>query len=391
MTRGMCAVLLATTLVVTALAAPASADDPYDVPGDATITIEGDGSGHGRGLSQYGAKRAAEVEGLKVREILDFYYPDTSIGRIAGSVRVWISRDDDRNLRVDDEVGLTIRAGSRKWTPSIRRATQWRVKAKGARNVISYRTGSWHTFRTVRADVTFSARRTPLTLRTPDERLRYRGRLTTTRHDGERITVNTLRLEQYLRGVVPAEMPASWAQHALRAQAVASRTYAAFERSHFRRRAYHLCDTAACQNYRGVTAESSRSTKAVKATARDVLVYRQDLAFAQYSASNGGYTVSGNRPYLPAQADPYEGQSPDYYGWEVSVTAAELEKFYDLENLTEIQVSGRNGQGPRGGRVTELLLTTEGGDSPGTYPVAVDRFVSSFGLKSSLFEITDVS
>ena len=178
------------------------------------------------------------------------------------------------------------------------------------------------------------------------------------------MTVNVLPLEQYLRGVVPSEMrAATWPQHALRAQAVASRTYAVWRRAHALDRAYDICDTALCQVYGGATAEYPTSDKAVRATAREILTFRGSPAFAEYSASNGGYTVSGGRPYLPAKKDPYEGMSSDYYGWTVTIAASELEDFYNLENLTQIRIAARDGNGRWGGRVTRLEVTTEGGEN----------------------------
>jgi SpoIID/LytB domain protein len=227
---------------------------------------------------------------------------------------------------------------------------------------------------------------------TPNGKTRYRGALRSAVDDHRnRVTVNVLPLEQYLRGVVPLEMRAStWPQHALRAQAVASRTYAAWRRNHPMDIAYDICDTALCQVYGGASAEYSTSDKAVRATAREILTFRRKPAFTEYSASNGGYTVSGGKPYLPAKKDPYEGTSPDYYGWRVTISSEDLETFYGLENLTRIRIARRDGNGRWGGRVTKLTVTTEGGSSPGTYSVNVARFVSSFGLKSSLFTITSV-
>ena len=125
-------------------------------------------------------------------------------------------------------------------------------------------------------------------------------------------------------------------------------------------------------------------------TAARVLTHGGDLAFAQYSASNGGWTVDGGRRYLPAKEDAFEGTSPDYYGWKVRISAARIEDLYGLENLTAIEIVERDGNGTWGGRVTELEVTTEGGSQPGTYSVDVDRFVSTFGLRSSLFRIRSV-
>ena len=195
-------------------------------------------------------------------------------------------------------------------------------------------------------------------------------------------------MEKYVRGVVPAELSSIWPQQAMRAQAVASRTYAAYEREHTGNPDYDLCDTAACQAYGGATAETAKTDKAVGATARRVLTYDGETAFAQYSASNGGWTVDGGRPYLPAQEDPYEGSSTDFYGWSVEVTAADVEKAYNIDNLTSIAIETRDGRGPRGGRVETVRL--ENADTEWSGTVTGDSFRRNFGLFSTLFEITSV-
>src|SRR3990170_1865277 len=95
MSRGIRLVALTAAVVLVLPAAPAAADDPYDVPDDAVITIEGDGSGHGRGMSQYGAYSAAR-EGETYREILGTYYPRTRWKQLGGSIEVLVTADDDR-------------------------------------------------------------------------------------------------------------------------------------------------------------------------------------------------------------------------------------------------------------------------------------------------------
>lgn len=400
MSRGTTLTALTAALVLVLPAAPAVADDPFrGFPQDAVVTIEGDGSGHGAGLSQYGAYSAAR-QGVRYRRILRTYYPTTRVGSLGGSIRVLISADDDRALVVDAAPGLRIvttrpRTSTR---PAVRGAKRWRVVRRGDTHVVSFRKARWRVWKRVKGQVTLSARG-PLRLRTPDGPVAYRGALRSTVHRGERITVNELPMEQYLRGVVPAEMQAGWPQHALRAQAVAARSYAGFEREAWAARPYEICDTAACQAYGGADVESRASDRAVRRTAREVLTHDGETAYAQYSASNGGHTVEGPlfaASYLTARPDPWEGESRDYYDWTVTIPVTEIEAFYNLQDLTAIQVSRRDGNGRDrgnlrdGGRVTELLLTTEGGTSPGTYAVDVDRFRATFGLKSTLFEIAKV-
>jgi len=384
-----------TAAVVLGLTAPptsAATDPGYDVPGTGRITIRGDGSGHGIGMSQYGAYGAARAPySMTSRQILDFYYPGTERGSAAGALRVWISADRDRDLRVDDRKGLEIRkVGGRTWRPREPRATQWRVKAVTSRkHVIGYRTRTraWNTWKHVRGTVELAAGGKPLTLRTPAGAVRYRGALRSTRlRSGQRITVNVLPVEQYVRGVVPSEMPARWPQQALRAQAVAARTYAVHERGEGNTY-YDVCDTAACQAYGGASVEAAATTRAVTATARDVLTYDGEVALAMYSASNGGYTVDGGEPYLPAQPDLHEGDSADYYRWSRTFTTRRFEKAFGLGNLTYLQVESRDGRGPRGGRVTAVRMRTEDGFDQ---PVDGEKVRRNLALPSSLFQITGV-
>ena len=395
MSRGIRALAPAvTTAVVLGLAASpaAAADDPHEgFSQDAVVTITGDGSGHGIGMSQYGAYGAAN-DGLSHGQILDFYYPGTRVDGAGGSVKVWISDDDDRDLVVDARDGLTVATvGGRTWRPREPRATQWRVRPdRRGDNVVSFRTRTrtWRTWKVLSRAVQVAAGGRPLTLRTPDGQVRYRGALRTVGLASQRLTVNVLPLEDYVRGVVPAEMQAGWPQQALQAQAVAARTYAVHERE-AGNATYDVCDTAACQAYGGQSVEASATTRAVTATARDVLTYRGETAFAMYYASNGGHTVAGEggEPYLPAQPDPHEGRSRDYYGWTVKVPVRKMRREYDYDELALIGVEDRDGRGRRGGRVETVRVTAGSGF---TDTVTGDDFRIDWGLPSTLFEITRV-
>jgi peptidoglycan hydrolase-like amidase len=392
MSRGNRLLALAVVaLLVLTPTGPASADDPYDVPDDATVTIRGDGSGHGRGMSQYGAYSAAR-QGVRYRAILQTYYPKTRWKKAAGSIEVLVSRDDDNSLVVGHHKKLTVRSlkSGRTWQADARGATRWRVTRKPSGvNQVAYFNGRWRSWKKIRGNVQLAVGGGPLTLFTPKGKVRYRGALRSAVDDRRhRVTVNVLPLEQYLRGVVPSEMrAATWPQQALRAQAVASRTYAAWRRNHPLDVAYDICDTALCQVYGGASAEYPTSDKAVRATAREILTFRRRPAFAEYSASNGGYTVSGGTPYLPARKDPYEGTSKDYYGWTVRVTAAQMEAEYNYDDLDLIAIEDRDGLGPRGGRVLKVRVTAGSGF---TDTITGEDFRRDWGLPSTLFTITRV-
>ena len=386
--RIVVALALAVAVPTLVAASPASADDPYDVPDPATITITGDGYGHGVGMSQYGAYGAAN-DGRDFKQILSFYYPGTKLGDTAGKVAVLISADDDNDLVVDTRKGLTVHSLVTGKTSKLSEpgATRWRIRPSGSRSEISYRTRKWHTWRVLKGAVELAAAGQPLTLRTPDGPVDYRGALRSTRNaKGNRITVDVVPMEAYVRGVVTSEMFADWPQQALRAQAVASRTYAAYERAHTSRIGYDLCDTAACQAYGGASAESADGNQAVKATARRAVTYGGKVAFAQFSASNGGWTVADDRfPYLPAQQDPYEGTSKDYYDWSVDLSTEEIEAAYHIDNLTYIGVETRDGDGA--GHVATVRLKSDKGFD-GT--VTGRSFFEHFRLRSSMFRITNV-
>ena len=189
-------------------------------------------------MSQYGAQGAAK-QGLSTRQILAFYYPTTKTGSVGGSVRVLITASIGRATTVVARPGLAVLDLARGTTVQVptsgpaSKATLWRMSGSaGGRTQVSYRTDVWHAWRILQGDGEFRSSRAPLTLALGRGRVTYRGTLRSmapiskTTH---RITVNKVWLESYVKGVVPREMPASWRPAALRAQAVAARTYAEYE------------------------------------------------------------------------------------------------------------------------------------------------------------------
>ena len=152
-------------------------------------------------------------------------------------------------------------------------------------------------------------------------------------------------------------MPASWLPAALRAQAIAARTYAAFEVADSTNRVYQLCDSAACQVYVGETAEFASTNQATAATAGQIRTIHGAPAFTQYSASNGGWMSAGGEPYLVAEKDTFDPWSGNpYRSWTTKVTAAAIEKAWpSLGRLTGITIGTRDGNGLWGGRVEDDL------------------------------------
>ncbi len=108
--------------------------------------------------------------------------------------------------------------------------------------------------------------------------------------------INKLPLEDYLKGVVPSEMPSKWNTEALRAQAIAARSYAVATRTAGKHasKGFDLVDTTADQAYGGASAEKATTTKAVEDTRGIVLVQDKKVLPTYYHASSGGQTKVWN-------------------------------------------------------------------------------------------------
>ena len=138
---------------------------------------------------------------------------------------------------------------------------------------------------------------------------------------------------EYLIGAVAAEMPISWPDEALKAQAVCARTYAVCQTKH-RAQGFDICATTHCQVYQGTAASGANSDAAVDQTAGEFLYYSGRLVQeAVYYSSNGGASedslnVWGNDVgYLKGKIDPYEGKIASIiprYNWSTTFTASEL-------------------------------------------------------------------
>lgn len=134
----------------------------------------------------------------------------------------------------------------------------------------------------------------------------YRGYLIIQNKNKKLTVINNVELEDYLKGVVPSEMPSSWAIEALKAQAIAARSYALANLGKRASLGFDLKDTPEDQAYGGATAETSRTNNAVDETSGLVLTYNYKVVSAFYSASAGGHTVTSKQawgndlPYLRA-------------------------------------------------------------------------------------------
>ncbi|MFB8276488.1 SpoIID/LytB domain-containing protein [Nocardia colli] len=249
------------------------------------------GPGHGRGMSQLGAFANAQ-EGWTAENILGHYYPGATLGTVsANTVGIRLTARDDSTLDTYASTGLWV-------------AGQF-VEAGQAAHLTPLPTGGANVVVTVGCDGevlwqaatddpwVYPVNREPN--RPAAEHLTlcggsaYRGALGVATENGAARTVNRVDAEDYLLGVIPAEVQANWADkggaEALRAQAIAARSYVLAEH----RFPYaQSCDTTDCQVYPGTAKEDPRAAAAVVSTAGTVLLRDGRILRSEYSSAPGG-------------------------------------------------------------------------------------------------------
>ncbi|MGQ9782718.1 MAG: SpoIID/LytB domain-containing protein [Armatimonadota bacterium] len=181
------------------------------------------------------------------------------------------------------------------------------------------------------------------------------------------VLVNTVLIEDYLLGVVPAEMPPDYPMEALKAQAITARTYALVNLGKHSSEGFDLCDTTHCQKYDGVSAETERTTEAVRSTSNLVVVYNGRLATVMYTGDCGGATrdLSQIRPdvglsYLRGVVEPAD---MPHSSWQFSVPLSVLrDKLAECGVITATEITGISiSRTDKTGRVIDFEVTTDRG------------------------------
>lgn len=360
-----------------------------------SLTFTTAGWGHGRGMSQYGAQGAAK-QGLAHTDILGFYYPGTKLEQLPENdiIRVWITADTDNKVHVYPAKGLRVTdaKGASFTLPTGKKYTKWRLSRSGSTTRLYYRNSKGKYVRYTSKKLNLDAKQQwafdnpqsgKVKLYLAGGNRTYRGALALGFHDKGARTVNHVSMEDYLRSVVPSEMPASWKPEALKAQTVAARSYAARYRANLGGKyAYDICNTSSCQVYKGTMTEYSTTDQAVQATTGQVLTYKGQYAWTEFSSSNGGYSAKGDYAYLVAQADPYDASMNQIKSTTIKRSTIQS-KYPSIGTLKTITLT-RDGNGLWGGRVTQVTLT----GSKGTQKVSGTAFKSKLGLRETLFSIS---
>lgn len=421
------------TATATPTATPTPTPTATPTPGPITlpssITFYGRGYGHGVGLSQYGAYGRA-LDGQTAPQIIATYYKGTTIGTMANTrVRVLVLRDFKATSAAPlqvygrgatwsiDGIANTFPADARlRFVPTISgTTTTWKVIVSGADGT------TLHSGATTNAIRVRSGAGTTLQLWSkPSAYDRYRGVLRLIgRTDGTTLAnvVNELPIESYLRGVVPAEVSASWPTEAVKAQAIAARAYAANHRKSTG--SWDFYDDTRSQVYLGYLVEKTGSTAAVTATAGQVVLTGSGtIANAMFHSTGGGWTennenvfvsstgakTAGVYSYLRGVSDrradgtSYDEASP-YDTWKTATyTRSQIQSWFAADSRTNVgtlvALDLRN-RGVSGRLVSVTLIGADGS----TRKVSGDVFRAIFNanrvsgdpmMRSSLFDLKPV-
>jgi stage II sporulation protein D len=303
--------------------------------------VHGRGFGHGVGMSQWGAYGYA-LHGKSHRFILRHYYSGASLGKLGGPevVRVLV----DISSGDLDFSGATSACGT-SLDPGRSYAAH---RSFGA---VRLRSSAGRTLATCGPKLRAAGNGT---IRIGGELFRGALEVVPTSSDaGSLNAVNAVALDQYVKGVIPNESPPSWPLAALRAQAVAARSYALTGR--IDGNGFDLYDDVRSQVYDGVASEHPRANRAADETKGEVLRYGGEVAQAFFSACSGGHTESVQNvffgpavPYLVGVRDPYDHYCP-LHTWTLRYSGAEISAKLDayLQGKLKRVVVTKRGASPR--------------------------------------------
>ncbi|MFM8651919.1 MAG: SpoIID/LytB domain-containing protein, partial [Acidimicrobiaceae bacterium] len=400
------------------------------------IIIYGRGFGHGRGLSQYGAYGWATVHGWSWEQILDFYY-----GGATGNSRsnleapnqemtTWLSAMNNKQTGVVSDSG-TMRLledpdQGRRFTSMVAREKSgaqrvYQVWGSGERKCLNESDSPEAAgftfigeFNDTASFVTNSSQDPgasaldtvglcePRSASAKQFRY-YRGIVRAMNNSrNENRTINIARLDDYLRGVVPRESPASWGDtaggagmNALRAQAVAARSYSVTENRYAG--LAKTCDTQDCQVYGGAALrtsvnasptvlESANTDRAVAETTGVVIRNpKGNVVRTEFSSSNGGRTAGGEFPALADEGDISANSS--LMIWTRAFSAAQIvAKYPQVGVLTSVTTTNDGLGGDFGGYTLDVTIA----GTSGSVKVSGWAFRTAFGLPAPWFGATPV-
>jgi len=354
------------------------------------FTLTGHGWGHGIGMSQYGALGYAE-HGWGYKQMLEHYFTGTHVAPLRGSVTERVLLASGPAIHFGDSAGMTMRDGSGAKTALA--AGTYHLQPGGAAGHLQLVSRSGAVTKGLVAPVVISPRSQPLKLNDSagigfagDH---WHGSFRVIESGSSLLCVNVVGMEKYLRGVVPSEMPASWMLPALKAQAVAARSYAFATRNPAGD--FDAYADTRSQVYGPIEHEAAASTGAVLDTAHQVVWYKKTVATTFFSSSSGGRTASEQaawgttfgEPYLKPVADRYDsadGANPNHTWAPQTYSPAALARGLGLSGVVG---SIRATIDPASLRVLKMAVTS----SAGTSTFTGGQIQGDLGLRSNYFRL----
>lgn len=313
------------------------------------------GYGHGVGMTQFGAKGMAEQE-YKYDEIIKYYYTGVNIEKRNTdnvNIKVKISLDlgsPDINITSDQPYSVVYKTKDNDTEQIVENQIACPAQSTTSfkymdgnivitnDKVIDDSTQLPQTIVSIDAVRVIPSDTGVLSYINKGNPLPYAGEFKIYPNNSSKNLdlINILPLEEYLRGVVPAEMPSSWHEEheeALKAQTLAARTYALRRISD--KKIFDVYDSTLSQVYKGLSVVNDKVDNLIKATKGEVVTYNGGLADTVYSASAGGYTVDStfawgcsDVPYLKGKPDPYDNSKYATYWWNVNITRDQISSAY---------------------------------------------------------------
>ena len=223
----------------------------------------------------------------------------------------------------------------------------------------------------------------------------FRGNILIINNNGKTLTVvNFVEIEQYIRGVLYREVSDKWPMEAIKAQAVAARTYAVYSMEQFAARDYDLTNDVSSQVYGGKSGELYRTNLAVKRTKGEVLTYKGKVFPSFFHANSGGMTEAASELWdvdvLPLKGgieSPYSVNSP-HYRWKLNVRLKDIqdklnESGHKIGLIKDIRVVERN----KSGRVRRIQITTRDGQTDFVDGKAFRDILGPNVLKSNMYDV----
>jgi stage II sporulation protein D len=324
---------------------------PLSAMASVTWVVHGRGFGHGVGMSAYGAYGYAE-HGKGYRFILGHYYSGTSLGTLQGAriVRVLLGIEggdvgfsgatsacgkglDPKRSYEAHRVGNSVKLRSSGGKPLADCGRKLRAAGPGTVTIAGYGT--------------------------------YRGALETVPTEsqaGSLNVVNALTVDNYVKGVIPNESPPSWPPAELKAQAVASRSFALT--AGVGGNGFDLYADTRSQVYKGLESEYASSNRAAEETRGQVVMYNGKVAETLFSACSGGHTESIQNvfggpaiPYLQGVPDPYDYYCP-LHEWTLKFSGPEISSKLGVPGRLKQVVVTKHGVTPR--IISAKLIGTSG-------------------------------